>query len=156
MVSRLYELNLTAAVNEGYRVLDLKVKNRSYTIVPSCVMIQQLAEQIGFTSERAESIRLSVEEMPTDRINNAFEENGEIRIEVLLMPQWLRLRFTDTGRKYSLEAEDASLSARIILANVDSYASGETDKGETEYCLDYQYDDSFNVKDYLMPYKEIR
>ena len=39
MVSRLYELNLTAAVNEGYRVLDLKVKNRSYTIVPSCVMI---------------------------------------------------------------------------------------------------------------------
>ena len=111
MVSRLYELNLTAAVNEGYRVLDLKVKNRSYTIVPSCVMIQQLAEQIGFTSERAESIRLSVEEMLTDRINNAFEENGEIRIEVLLMPQWLRLRFTDTGRKYSLEAEDASLSA---------------------------------------------
>ena len=156
MVSRLYELNLTAAVNEGFRVLDLKVKNRSYTIVPSCVMIQQLAEQIGFTSERAESIRLSVEEMLTDRINNAFEENGEIRIEVLLMPQWLRLRFTDTGRKYSLEAEDASLSARIILANVDSYASGETDKGETEYCLDYQYDDSFNVKDYLMRYKEIR
>ena len=92
--------------------------------------------------------------MLTDRINNAFEENGEIRMEVLLMPQWMRLRFTDTGRKYSLEAEDASISARIILANVDAYASGENEKGETQYSLDYQYDDDFNVKDYLMRYKE--
>ena len=66
------------------------------------------------------------------------------------------LRFTDTGRKYSLESEDASISAKIILANVDSYASGENKAGETEYCLDYQYSDDFNVKKYLMKYKEIR
>ena len=156
MLARLYEISLTAAVNEGLRILDLRVKNRSYTIVPSCSMIQQLADQIGFDNEKAESIRLSVEEMLTDRINNAFEDNGEIRMEVLFMPQWLRLRFTDTGRKYSLESEDASISARIILANVDSYISGENSAGETEYCLDYQYNEGFNVKNYLMRYKEIR
>ena len=154
MVRKLYEANLTAAVNEGLRILDLRLKNRNYTIVPSCSMIQQLADQIGFDEEKAGQIRLSVEEMLTDRINNAFEENGEIRMEVLLMPQWMRLRFTDTGRKYSLEAEDASISARIILANVDAYASGENEKGETQYSLDYQYNDDFNVKDYLMRYKE--
>ena len=101
-------------------------------------------------------IRLSVEEMLTDRISNAFEENGEIRMEVLLMPQWMRLRFTDTGRKYLLESEDASISAKIILANVDSYSTGESEAGETEYCLDYLYNDDFNVKDYLMRYKEIK
>ena len=154
MLVRLYEIALTAAVNEGLRILDLKVKNRSYTIVPTCSMIQQFAGQIGFDEEKAENIRLSVEEMLTDRIDNAFEENGEIRMEVLFMPQWLRLRFTDTGRKYSLESEDASISARIILANVDSYASGENAEGETEYCLDYQYSEDFNVKKYLMKYKE--
>ena len=156
MIGRLYELALTAAMNEGLRILDLKVKNRNYTIVPACSMIQQLAEQLHFDEEKAGQIRLSVEEMLTDRIDNAFEENGEIRMEVLLMPQWMRLRFTDTGRKYSLESEDASISARIILANVDSYASGENADGETEYCLDYTYNDDFSVKDYLMRYKVIK
>ena len=154
MLDRLYEIRLTEAVNEGLQILDLRVKNRNYTIVPSCSMIQQLADQIGFDEEKAENIRLSVEEMLTDRIDNAFEENGVIRLEVLLMPQWLRLRFTDTGRKYSLESEDASISARIILANVDAYSSGENAAGETQYCLDYQYSEDFNVKAYLMRYKE--
>ena len=152
---RLYETNLKAAVNEGLRILDLKVKNRGYTIVPSCSMIEQLADQIGFDEEKAGRIRLGVEEMLTDRISNAFEENGEIRMEVLLMPEWLRLRFTDTGRRYLLESEDASISARIILENVDSYSTAETEKGETEYCLDYTYDDGFDVTGYLMQFKEI-
>ena len=156
MVGRLYDIMLTAAVNEGLRILDLRVKNRSYTIVPACSLITQLADQLGFATEKAENIRLSVEEMLTDRIDNAFDENGEIRMEVLLMPQWMRLRFTDTGRKYSLESEDASISARIILANVDSYASGENQAGETEYCLDYQYSDDFDVKAYLRRYKELK
>ena len=156
MLSRLYELNLTEAMNEGLQILDLKVKNRSYTILPACSMIQQLADQLGFDEEKSNQIRLSVEEMLTDRINNAFDENGVIRIEVLLMPQWMRLRFTDTGRKYSLESEDASISAKIILANVDAYSSGETKGGETEYDLDYQYSSDFDVKKYLMQYKEIK
>ena len=156
MVGRLYEIALTAAVNEGLRILDLRVKNRNYTIVPTCSLISQLADQLGFDVEKAENIRLSVEEMLTDRIDNAFDENGEIRMEVLLMPQWMRLRFTDTGRKYLLESADASISARIILANVDSYASGENSEGETEYCLDYVYCEDFNVKDYLMRFKKIK
>ncbi len=156
MITRLYEVNLTEAVNIGLQILDLKLKNRSYTIVPACSMIEQLADQLGFNEEDEGRIRLSVEEMLTDRINNAFEENGTIRLEVLLMPDWLRLRFTDTGRKYSLEDEEGSLSAKIILANVDSYSTGEGEKGETQYCLDYQYSEEFNVKDYLMSYREIR
>ena len=156
MVNRLYEIALTAAVNDGLRILDLKLKNRGYTIVPTCSMIAQLANQLGFDAEKEGRVRLGVEEMLTDRIDNAFEENGEIRMEVLLMPQWMRLRFTDTGRKYLLESEDASISARIILANVDSYSTGESETGETEYCLDYLYSDDFNVKDYLMRYKERR
>ncbi len=154
MIEKLYEANLEAAMNEGLKIMDLRLKNQNYTIVPACSMVWQLADQLGFDEEKTEQIRLSVEEMLTDRIDNAFEENGEIRIEVLLMPQWMRLRFTDTGRKYSLESEDASISALIILANVDSYSSGENEKGETQYCLDYQYEDDFNVKKFLLKYKE--
>ena len=122
-------------------------------MVPACSMVEQLAEQLGNDRSRSEKIRLSVEEMLTDRIDHAFEDNGEIRMEVLLMPHWLRLRFTDTGREYRLDSDEASISAKIILANVDAYSSGKNKDGETEYRLDYQYREDFNVKTYLMRYK---
>ena len=154
MLNRLYEVFLVTSLDEGLRILDLRLKNRSYAIVPACSMIEQLADQLGFEKSRSSRIRLSVEEMLTDRIDRAFEENGEIRMEVLLMPYWLRLRFTDTGKEYRLDSEDASISAKIILANVDAYSSGKNKNGETEYRLDYQYSDDFDVKSYLMRYKE--
>ena len=66
------------------------------------------------------------------------------------MPQWLRLRFTDKGKAYRLDEENASISAKIILANVDAYTSGTNKDMETQYSLDYQYRDDFDVKAYLM------
>ena len=133
MLEKLRSVFISNALNEGLRILSISVKNKAYTIAPVCDLVQGLAEQLGFRGKKVFRIRMSVEEMLTDRIDNAFDENGEIRMEVLLMPQWMRLRFTDTGRKYSLESEDASISARIILANVDSYMSRENEAHETEY-----------------------
>ena len=91
-----------------------------------------------------------LEEMLTDRIDNAYDEKGEIRLEVILMPQWLRLRFRDNGKAYRLDSEDVSISAKIILANVDNFYSAEGESAETEYWLDYQYRDDFDVKGYLL------
>ena len=150
MLQRLNEVFIAAALDEGLRIMDLTLKNKSYSIVPACSMVQELAAQLGFDKKRSNRIRLSVEEMITDRIDHAYDESGEIRMEVILMPQWLRLRFTDNGKVYRLDGEDASISAKIILANVDAYTSGTNDKGETQYSLDYQYRDDFDVKAYLM------
>ena len=150
MLRRLNELAIAAALDEGLRILDLKLKNRHYSIVPACSMIEELAGELGFDRARSQRIRLSVEEMLTDRINNAYDDSGEIRMEVVLMPQWLRLRFTDKGKAYRLDGEDASISAKIILANVDAYTSGTNREMETQYSLDYQYRDDFDVKAYLM------
>lgn len=154
MLNRLYELALSHSVDEGMRILDLRLKNRSYSIVPACSMVQQLAEQLQFDRSRSERIRLSVEEMLTDRIDNAYDDSGEIRMEVLLMPHWMRLRFTDNGKEYKLDSKDASISAKIILANVDAYSSGRTEDSEATYSLDYQYTDGFDVKKYLMRFKD--
>ena len=150
MLRRLHEITLAAALDEGLRILDLKLKNRNYSIVPACSMIEELAGELGFDRTRSQRIRLSVEEMLTDRIDHAYDDSGEIRMEVILMPQWLRLRFTDRGKAYRLDGEDASISAKIILANVDAYSSGTNDNMETQYLLDYQYKDDFDVKAYLM------
>ena len=150
MLGRLREIAVAQALDAGLRVLDLKVKNRNYTIVPACSMVEELAAQLGFDHARAERIRLSVEEMLTDRIDHAYDDSGEIRMEVVLMPDWLQLRFTDNGKAYRLDSDEATISAKIILANIDAYSSGTTETGESEYSLDYQYSENFNVKAYLL------
>ena len=113
-------------------------------------MTAGLAENLGFGLRQRNRIRLSVEEMMTERVTNAYTESGEITLDVILMPHWLRLRFTDKGKLYRLEDTQNSLSAKIILANVDAYMTQMTADGAAEYCLDYQYEDDFDVNSYLV------
>ena len=66
------------------------------------------------------------------------------------MPQWLRINFTDSGKPYRLDDEQATMSARIILANVDAYAASVSDNGSFSSNLDWQYSDGFDINEYLM------
>ncbi len=150
MLNRLMELYIATSLDEGLRVIHISLKNKPYSITPVTGLAQELAEQLKFSRAQALRIRLAIEEMLTERINNAYEEDGEIEVDIMLMPQWLRIRFVDTGKSYCLDDPDASISAKIILHNVDSYFSRTDEHGKAEYCLDYQYSDEFNVKAFLM------
>ena len=150
MLNRLMELYIASSLDDGLRIIHLSLKNKPYSVTPVTGMAQELAEQLKFSKEQALRIRLSVEEMLTERIANAYEDNGEIEVDIMLMPHWLRIRFVDTGKSYRLDAPDASISAKIILHNVDGYFSRTDEHGKAEYCLDYEYAEDFDVKAYLM------
>ena len=155
MLEKLRAIFIRNALDDGLRIVKLKVGNRTYTITPVCDLVQGIAEQLGFRGRQVIRIRLAVEEMLTERIENAYEATGgEITLEVVLMPQWLRLRFSDTGKPYHLEGEDVSLSAKIILANVDAYSSSLSDDNIAGCNLDWQYQDDFDINDYLMQNQE--
>ena len=154
MLRRVREIAIADSLNEGFTVMKLNLQNKLYNIVPVCSMIEEFSSQIGFAKVQSVRIRLSVEEMITDRINNAYDKNGEMKMEVQLMPQWLRLKFTDNGREYRLDSEEASISAKIIVGNVDAYYSESTKYGEATYILDYNYAEGFDVKRYLMYHSE--
>ena len=132
----------------------MDLQNFVDNIVPVCSMVQEFSQQIGFEPRQAERIRLSVEEMITDRINNAYDKDGDMTVEISLMPQWMRLKFTDVGREYRLDSPEASVSAKIIVANVDAYSSGKNETGDASYMLDYNYVEGFDVKKYLMHHNE--
>ena len=155
MLHKLRAIYIHRALDEGLHILSLKVGSRRYTITPVCNLIQDLAEQLGFRKRQVTRIRLAVEEMLTERIANAYEEGGEISLEVVLMPQWLRLRFSDTGKPYRLEGDDISLSARIILTNVDAYSSSITNDNIAGCNLDWQYPEGFDINEYLIRNKEV-
>ena len=117
-------------------------------------IIQGIAEQIGFRGKQVNRIRLSVEEMLTERISHAYDSNGEITVSVILMPHWMRIRFTDYGKAYRLDDKDASMSAKIILANVDAYGTSLTGEKLVGNNLDWQYAEGFDINEYLRYNKE--
>ena len=149
MLGRLRKAYIDHALDDGLRVARIQIRNRDYAISPVCDMIQGLAEQLGFMGRRVQRIRLAVEEMITERIANAYAADGDIGLDALLMPQWLRIRFTDSGKPYRLDRPDSSLSAKIILGNVDAYSFSKTQENRAEYCLDWQYAEYFDVRGYL-------
>ena len=154
MLDKLRRVFIDNALNEGLRVLSVQVKNKKYTIMPVCDMIQGLAEQVGFRGKRVNQIRISVEEMLTERIANAYDTNGLITVEVILMPHWMRVHFMDNGKAYRLDDKDASISAKIILANVDAYGIALTGDKAVGINLDWQYAEDFDINEYLMYNKE--
>ena len=150
MLNRLHTQVVMDELKMGMTIFSTTMKNQSYTIYPACALVCGLAERLGFGGKQVNRIRHGVEEMLTERVEKAYSESADIRMDVELLPQWLRLRFTDSGKLYRLDADENSLSAKIILANVDAYSARTNADGETEYCLDYQYEDEFDVKSYLM------
>ncbi len=154
MLGRLRKAYIDHALDDGLRVARIQIRNRDYAISPVCDMIQGLAEQLGFMGRRVQRIRLAVEEMITERIANAYAADGDIGLDALLMPQWLRIRFTDSGKPYRLDRKDSSLSAKIILGNVDAYSFSKTQENRAEYCLDWQYAEYFDVRGYLLSHQE--
>ena len=150
MLGRLRKVFIDNALNEGLRILSVQVKNKTYTIAPVCDMVQGLAEQIGFRGKKVYQIRMAVEEMLTERIANAYDSNGVITVEVILMPHWLRIHFTDTGKAYRLDDKDASISAKIILANVDAYGTSLGGEKLVGTSLDWQYAREFDINEYLL------
>ena len=154
MLEKLRGVYIENALNEGLRILRVRVGNRGYTITPVCDMVQGMARQLGFSEKLTNRIRLATEEMLTERIENAYDENGEIRLELFLLPDRFRVRFTDGGRPYRFDGENASVSARIILANVDAFSSVAREDNLVGSNLDWQYAEDFDVNAYLLRNRE--
>ena len=150
MLDQLKKIRIADALNVGLTLLSTTIGNRRCMITTVCDMVQGFIQQIAFDSRQVKRIRLAVEEMLTERIENAYDENGLITLDVILMPDRLRIRFTDSGRQYRLDDDGASLSAKIILANVDAYSSSVNDSNLLGSNLDWQYADGFDVKSFLM------
>lgn len=150
MLSKLKLLNIEDELQGGIVVFDITVKNSNYAIVPVTSLIEELAKDIGFSPKKAASIRLAVEEMLTERIQDSYAGVGNIRIKVSLMSDWLRVSFSDTGTEYCIDKRlDTSLSAKIILAAVDNF---HTDRlsGKPIYCMDFLYQSEVKITDFLM------
>ena len=147
MLTRLLRLSVDEALTGGVTVFDVVVKNSSYAIVPVSGMVSELAAALGYSRRGIMSIRLAVEEMLTERIMDAYSAAGEIRVRITLMPEWLRVSFSDHGVEYFIDKrKDTSMSAKIILKAVSDFHTDYPD-GKPVYCMDFLYIQEFLMKD---------
>ena len=154
VLNRLLRLSVDEELAGGVVVFDVVVRNSSYAIVPVTSMAGELAQSVGFTRRRVMSIRLAVEEMLTERIMDAYSAAGNIRVRITLMPEWLRISFSDDGAEYFIDKRrDTSMSAKIILKAVSDFHT-DYPSGKPIYCMDFLYDNEFSIQDFLMQNKE--
>ena len=117
-------------------------------------MASELAQAVGFSRRRVMSIRLAAEEMLTERITDAYSAAGDIRVKITLMPEWLRITFSDDGAEYYIDKRrDTSMSAKIILKAVSNFHT-DYPGGKPVYCMDFLYENDFSIRDFLMKSKE--
>ena len=154
MLGKLREIEVDEELAGGITVFEITVKNSSYAIGPVASLVDDLANTIGYGRRRVSKIRLAVEEMLIERIMYAYSGAGDIRVRVALMPEWLRVAFSDDGAEYVIDKrKDTSTSARIILGSVDNFHT-EKRGGRPEYYMDFLYDDDLDVKGFLLRDKE--
>ena len=150
MLTRLLRLSVDEELAGGVTVFELVVKNSGYAIVPVTSLVSELAADIGFSKRRAMGIRLAVEEMLIERIMDAYSAAGNIRLKITLMPEWLRISFSDNGAEYFIDKRrDTSMSAKIILKAVSNFHTDYPD-GKPVYCMDFLYEQDINIEEYLM------
>ncbi len=154
MLTRLKRLAVDEELAGGVTVFDLVVKNSGYAIVPVTSLVEELASSVGFGRRRALQIRLAVEEMLTERIMDAYSAAGNIRVKITLMPEWMRVAFSDDGAEYFIDkCRDTSMSAQIILKAVSDFHTDYAG-GKPVYCMDFLYEGEFSVQEFLMKSKE--
>lgn len=150
MLRKLRGIEVDEELAGGITVFEITVKNSSYAIAPVTALVADLADSIGYGRQRAVKIRLAVEEMLVERIMYAYSGAGDIHVRIALMPEWLRVSFSDNGAEYVIDKRrDTSASARIILGSVDNFHTERRD-GRPEYCMDFLYDDDLDVRDFLL------
>ena len=154
MLTRIKRLTVDEELAGGVTVFDVVVRNSNYAIVPVTSMASELAQAVGFSRRRLMSIRLAVEEMLTERITDAYSAAGDIRMRITLMPEWLRISFSDDGAEYFIDKRrDTSMSAKIILKAVSDFHTDYPD-GKPVYCMDFLYENEFSIQEFLMKSKE--
>ncbi len=150
MLNRLLRLSVDEELAGGVTVFDVVVRNSTYAIVPVTSMAGELAQAVGFSQRRVVSIRLAVEEMLTERITDAYSAAGDIRVRIILMPEWLRIAFSDDGAEYFIDKRrDTSMSAVMILKAVSDFHT-DYPKGKPVYCMDFLYENDFSIQNFLM------
>ncbi len=150
MLARLKRLRIEDQLKEGLYIVSTTVTNSALSVEPVLSMVGSLAEKFCFKPLRVGHIKKAVQAILTDRILNAYVDVGEITVKVRAFKNFMRVKFRDKGDKFFVEDdENTAKTARTILKYVSNFSTKKEEKGQSVYCLDFAWEDGFDVADCL-------
>ncbi len=150
MLNKLKDHIFAEDLRKGIRSVSMTIKSIVNNIGPVTALFSSFASNMKYDPRMVSRISLSVEEMLTERIRNAYVDVGDISITFVLLEGWIRIGFRDHGLPYRImESKENSLSARIILAEADNYVAIDEKDGGHIYCIDFKYPEGFDVKEFV-------
>lgn len=151
MLIQLKKLRLEHRLEKGLQVSTTTVNNDVLAISPILGLFSSFTKEMNFSASRSAQISEAVEALLKERILNAYVDVGQITIQIILYKDRLSVCFSDQGDKFFVEEDEvAKNTAKIILKNVTNYSTKKEEKGMSVYCLDFDWDDGFDVVESLM------
>ena len=156
MLKRLHRMLLEGKLDAGIRIMSLSIKNSTYNITPVATLFSECALNLGFQPMKARRIRQAVEEVLLMRVNEQFEDIGDIEITLICRQNSLRIVVRDPDMAEDpARATERKISSAIILRQVDDCSMHALEDGRYEVTMDFTYDKDFDIRDFLMKHQPL-
>ena len=87
---------------------------------------------------------------------NAFDDVGDIHLDLVCFSDYLRLTFKDSGQPYDFEKQrKTSESAKIIAFASDDMSITKDKDGHNNYNLDFLFSTDFDIKNFLATHERL-
>ena len=150
-ISRLYLNRMIAdRAQQGITILSMTLKATIHVLAPVTVFFRNIAERLGYSEARRESIGAGVREALKQVIKSSPGVLSELRVEIRLYTDRLSLTVKGQGSVHALRTyQQARTDLSGILQQADDFSLEQPEHGAPCFRLDYLYENDAVAQDYL-------
>lgn len=157
MLTRKYKVELEKRLVAGVTIAEASVASSSYVYTPTAGWLEEFSKSLGFSDDKASRIRLAVEETFYICNRNSTEDNAKVTLKIICTDRFLRVRFTSDSLKYSFEHKPSdAVNELIVFMMIDDFHTFIDENGEFYIQLDFEYEEYFDIAEFLMNHAIIR
>lgn len=130
---------------EPQKIASITIRNNINLLQITTNYAAGIAKGLGMSDEKVELIRLHAENILRRRIINAYEEIGEITLDILVDMENLTLEVTDKGVPYWVDVEQ---ELETLKYHADSYKVKKLGTEGQCFCMTFKLEDDIDVMKY--------
>ncbi len=153
MLIKLRELNITKGLKTGISTISTTVSALPYSIEMITHMLESIGENLDYENRKLRRISKAASAWMTERIYYSKQSVGSIVLKVVFYEDRLRVAFEDNGNFLNVEKHKSKNPNLMIIDDcADAFFVVEQQKTAPVYCMEFSYDQDFDIKKYLLHY----
>lgn len=153
MLLRLRKRNIRNGLEKGICTFSTVVSALPYSIEMISHTLEAIAENLDYESRRVKRVSRAATAWMRERIYYAEQFVDTIEVSVIFFNDRLRISFRDKGNFINVsKLKDKNPNLIIVEDSTDSFFAISEPKKSPVYCMEFRYDDGFDIKKYLLHY----